>query len=73
MYRVEKVFKVRRFFLGATDLGLRKKYLKVKKYFVVHIKERVRQTHKFVVRRGKAHGEHMSLPWVQNKAHDKVF
>jgi hypothetical protein len=29
------------------DLGLIEKYLKVKKYFAVRIKESARQTHKF--------------------------
>jgi hypothetical protein len=31
MYRVEKDFKVRSIFIGAMDLGLRGKYLKVNK------------------------------------------
>jgi hypothetical protein len=36
------------------DLGLMEKYLKVKKYFAVHIEESAWLTHKFVVRREKA-------------------
>jgi hypothetical protein len=55
------------------DLELREKYLKVKKYFVVRIKESARQTHEFVVRRTKAHDKHMSLSCAGIKAHGKVF